>query len=543
MARKVEYRRYKTARKTKNTYYPFVLGKYGNYVGPGWSDGKYQNSVAYGKSKPVDKFDNTARSHDTKYALGKDLNRADEAFYAANIGRGPRRTVAAVAVMTQRKLRGNKQTSTEVGFPTQSSFPEKDMAPVRKRTSSALRTPSPPGRGRSRSPGRPVRRLVPRSALTSTPGFMKGGRRKSKRSSGASSSRSAGKLSKGRKTYTPEDKFSRQGVLVCREGMAVVSTTAIEKAQSIMVGHANYTTRQLKADVAYALTKWFAIKLGYEIQDFSTDVPLHVSETFRIFYFYKTSIGGVEANGSFDITGGTFEAVQANFFNMLNVANGQSEHYWTRIQCSRLFGGVLQDYKFRCDMARMKVQLYAKSSLKIQNRTINASGNSEADDVDNVPLYGKMYSGNGNYIFHQDVTIGPPAALSTLPAVVVAKFQIGSPLCEPQPLSFIKKANKISKVHLDPGQIKTSVLVFKKNININVLTKLYARSGADILANFDGLSLGKFSFVHVEKMIQAVATTDVNAMNIAYEVDTKSGCIITAPKIRQTNVVTLTQLT
>jgi len=49
---------------------------HGNYCGPGWSDGKYQNSVE-GKSKPVDKLDQLCKEHDESYARGEDLLQAD----------------------------------------------------------------------------------------------------------------------------------------------------------------------------------------------------------------------------------------------------------------------------------------------------------------------------------------------------------------------------------------------------------------------------------------------------------------------------------
>lgn len=68
----------------------FPLKVHGKYCGPGWSDGKYQNSVQNGKSKPVDSVDSSCRDHDTAYATpGSDLLKADlklakEALTSAN---------------------------------------------------------------------------------------------------------------------------------------------------------------------------------------------------------------------------------------------------------------------------------------------------------------------------------------------------------------------------------------------------------------------------------------------------------------------------
>jgi hypothetical protein len=80
------------------------IAYHGNYVGPGWSAGKYQNSVAGSNVPPIDEFDKTAKKHDTGYALHeKDpnnypLEEIDQEFINENLGKGIKRTVAALAV-------------------------------------------------------------------------------------------------------------------------------------------------------------------------------------------------------------------------------------------------------------------------------------------------------------------------------------------------------------------------------------------------------------------------------------------------------------
>lgn len=49
---------------------------HGNYCGPGWSEGKYQESVE-GTRTPVDKLDQLCKEHDSAYARGEDLFQAD----------------------------------------------------------------------------------------------------------------------------------------------------------------------------------------------------------------------------------------------------------------------------------------------------------------------------------------------------------------------------------------------------------------------------------------------------------------------------------
>jgi len=77
---------------------------HGNYCGPGWSNGEYQSSVL-GDKPAIDDFDVTCRLHDAAYALGMDLNEADDVFVRSNQFKGAKRSVAAAAVALQRQLR------------------------------------------------------------------------------------------------------------------------------------------------------------------------------------------------------------------------------------------------------------------------------------------------------------------------------------------------------------------------------------------------------------------------------------------------------
>jgi len=77
---------------------------HGNYCGPNWSGGKHQSSVV-GDVEAVDEFDNTCRLHDATYATGGDLLRADLDFFAANFGKGLKRTAAAIPMGVQAAFR------------------------------------------------------------------------------------------------------------------------------------------------------------------------------------------------------------------------------------------------------------------------------------------------------------------------------------------------------------------------------------------------------------------------------------------------------
>jgi len=97
---------------------------HGNYCGPGWSDGQYQDSVV-GTAPPIDEFDETCRVHDAAYATAlnaHDRTTADDIFIRSNLGQDLSRTVAAVAVATNRVPRwfdplGNSRYTTHYPEP------------------------------------------------------------------------------------------------------------------------------------------------------------------------------------------------------------------------------------------------------------------------------------------------------------------------------------------------------------------------------------------------------------------------------------------
>lgn len=73
---------------------------HGNWCGPGWSDGDWVDSRK-GYAPAIDEFDETCRQHDFSLAGGVRDRGADRKFVDSNMGKGPKRTLAAIAVATR----------------------------------------------------------------------------------------------------------------------------------------------------------------------------------------------------------------------------------------------------------------------------------------------------------------------------------------------------------------------------------------------------------------------------------------------------------
>lgn len=96
---------------------------HGKYCGPNWSAGKYQPSVIDDTVPPDDEFDRTCMEHDAEYATRKNNNelaRADLQFARKNFLKGPKRTIAAIAVGTQGVMRKLGELAPNILIPNMS---------------------------------------------------------------------------------------------------------------------------------------------------------------------------------------------------------------------------------------------------------------------------------------------------------------------------------------------------------------------------------------------------------------------------------------
>lgn len=396
---------------------------------------------------------------------------------------------------------------------------ESDMPPTRKRSSSS-KTPSP-------------RKVMLIDAPNVSPGYMRrGGKgRKSFSKSGAQYSKSSGFFKPPKRKLTPVDKMGVRGITVTREFGSSVSGNAANPFQSVVIEHATCGNLQLLEDLCYAFAKRIVASLGVTVIN-NTDSINNGGRSFRGNLIYRTSaLAGTATQSWVYAVGATLDSMKTDLFTFLTaqilLSNSfQCEKYWIEQD------GLPASQLMNLDLKRATFEFYQKSTLKIQNRTVNTADNNEADDVDNVPLFGKSYEGRGNYFIVRSQYFFP---LNTIRPNVLAIGQLSTDaMPEPFKLSDVKRARVSGKAHLDPGQIKTSVLTNRFVTNINTFLKRIARStDADNLCVY-----GKFRAFCLEKMIQAVGTTDVNGIKVFYESNLMSACVAKIPTLQTTTQIT-----
>lgn len=361
---------------------------------------------------------------------------------------------------------------------------------------------------------------------------------------GASNSKSAGFFKKGKRTYTSFDRVGRRGITVCRElGSVQTSSTAT----CSYVGHAVFEPYTMATDLSRAITKWLSTILSKDLTDFNV-IAYGVGETNpNIQFNYRFSPTGVVNNVGITVVPGTttWNDISLSIRNLvIDITNISpfvplSTNNMFLQSCQVTVGCQIRTY----NMLRAKIQVYVKSALKLQNRTVNLSGNIESDDVDNCPLYGKSYEGTGNYLqwainggISAD-TIAPPAGYDSPPTIRFSA-DTSTTAGEPPKVSQLYRCSKSGKAHLDPGQVKTSVLNYHKTFTLNRLIRAISKGGypnpPPALSSCD---FGVYRIFAFEKMINSVVTDAVTAIKLAFEHDHKIAVCMTAPKVIVSNTI------
>lgn len=297
----------------------------------------------------------------------------------------------------------------------------------------------------------------------------------------------------------------------------------------IYLGHTTAHANEMFTMFMMACIKKVLAQAGVNIyswdQAFRNGAPLsdYVS-TGDVFQFvYKTTVNAVP----FTVTGTsltvgagqvTFIDLATSLFVIVNAA---------MVAGTIQDGAVLQEFQykpvgakvFKINLLDSKIDLFVKSALKMQNRSLNAAGDNEADDVNNVPIYGKSYQGFGNGAVQRtsDAITLLAGTNNTVP--IAADGSPFSNFSEPVNASELTHVLYTGKAKLEPGQIRTSVLKYKSVITVQTFWQQINQyySGANTNSRFN---LGKFRIMSFERMIARTGETTAG-VDITYEVDYK----------------------
>lgn len=186
----------------------------------------------------------------------------------------------------------------------------------------------------------------------------------------------------------------------------------------------------------------------------------------------------------------------------------------------------------RVPLENARITFECESNLKVQNRSVPSAEDDADDEVDRIPVSGRIYRFNGmgsNFKRTAIQAIGEvnfepvgekQDGLYTYSAGVAGGADV---LKEPpNPYNFVRCYGH-GKVYLDPGVIKNSFIKYKRTMYLSTLLR-YVVGTNEAAANSTiavQQNIGKFNLIAVEKLIETSNTTPTQLISLAYECDLK----------------------
>jgi len=351
---------------------------HGNWVGPGWSAGKFQPSTFDPKIPAMDEFDQTGKDHDFVYSYNGDLQKADYLFASRNIGKGLKRTAAGISVGAQglaRTFFPQKNINADPGFDSNGN----SSTPSRPSGTLAL-LPTPP-------------QTAPQMAKTTIQKTSKRKRSQRKRSV------------KRKRSKRDIFKHGTKGEYVSQFNSVGINTT--------YVGHATYFAQAIRFEIFKCLYKSIMLKLENPIMNWADKPGYYFIEI--AFWGKKNRSAATGDAGAEPVQFASYYldndvSHQENAITMLNtiqtaldVRKGAPYYWSTDWMLTSIY--ILQNVPGTDPLVKTTVGTFnmIKSSfhldihayMKLQNVT-NYDSTDSITDLHSIPLKYKAYESNGN---------------------------------------------------------------------------------------------------------------------------------------------------
>jgi len=339
---------------------------------------------------------------------------------------------------------------------------------------------------------------------------------------GATNSRSAGRFRRPRARAKSGKRFQRakQGVVYNTE-----HGTLVQAGFTQYIGHHSVPIEMAKAAVFAAIVKRIQEVAGMSYT--SQEDVFMGGKQCNIIVTTQTSPGVAEVDTTIAIPA----ASTINF--AIGLLRSTTLAFFAENEDATLQRLVVQMVSFNYQpvilhFKESKVSIYSKSTLKIQNRSKNALG-TEADEVDNVPLYGKSYQGIGNGTSHIRDTSSHFLASAATGLIAYSANAANEEYYKEPPFGYeFRDVKRTGKARLEPGEIKTSLLITSKTLLLNKFLQQLVNSGSITLIKPRFPAVGEFRFFGLEKMLETSA--DPTPILVAAEHNTRMSISVSTPR-------------
>lgn len=311
-----------------------------------------------------------------------------------------------------------------------------------------------------------------------------------------------GKFKKGKKLLTKTSVYANKGVLLTSEVKGTVSDP-----DCLYITHTAVDSYKVIIQIVDSLFRKLFEKAGFQISNLDERVG-HVSITdakdWTVELTVQAGLTGTEtvATTYQTVAASTVKTVAGQFYvDFLKFSAGYSYNAAGDAGNDiRLYRLILytQDYNvtyaptFKCaiNLNDEMVHLYGSSEIKIQNRTLSATGDADDTEVSNNPLIGRSYEFKG-IPKARDKALWPLNAIPVnggVQLVRAATLTTNTGYKEPPNPSVFSNCIYSAKIRLEPGNIKTSTIKYQKSMNlIDLLGKINVQWGVTAIHTYHSI--------------------------------------------------------
>jgi hypothetical protein len=210
-----------------------------------------------------------------------------------------------------------------------------------------------------------------------------------------SSGNAVAKRFRNRKQKNPSiATLQKKGVSLRYELRKVASGDNLE---AIAVGHTSMPGKVCAIMLWRAAIKHLLMKMGCLIKDYGNLMTAEGFVQNDTFILSRYDSGTANAIVQSPVTVGTtttYDQLAAQFASILDDQTGLSDDRLDQLEFSPQSSSHWSATNI--DLTTLKITCFTKSTLKLQNVTVEVAADNEADDVNRVPLIGKSYLMRGN---------------------------------------------------------------------------------------------------------------------------------------------------
>jgi len=408
-------------------------------------------------------------------------------------------TIASGAGLLANQIMNNPEGASRIVIRGADNLRER----LREIQDSYRRTPS-----RVFTQGRRPRNPITVTSTPRTPGGTKYVRPKVK---GSYTGHSGGFVKKGRRNWKKMKaiRFQRKGF-----SMNIEAYRTVADGELVQIGHHSAPQRTL---LIMLWTLWFKHYFSrchmFNGESVDDKIPtLNENNVITIKHNTSGQMNATTADETYAVPAGG-----CTINNLVTWAMA-TDRPWNFIPQTQFFAmtvtGTDKVLPAYLSMATFTARIFVKSSLKIQNssRAQAIGADTEADDVNRTPLYGKTYEGNGDAPIYRPLnTASQVQALLGCDVANGVGYNVSAlnGIAEPPQGSDFINVKRVGKIKLEPGEIKTSVLTHTIKSRFNVLWKKLNVTSPAAGDRKQHRYIGKYRWFFLEKMLK------VNAQEIS----------------------------